>query len=83
MSQQVFFISDTHFGHGNVIKYSKRPFSCADEMDEAMIAAWNAVVKPGDRIYHLGDFSFHRPEKGQKILSRLSGQKFLLAGNHD
>ncbi len=79
----VFFISDTHFGHGNVIKYSRRPFSDVKEMDEAIIDTWNNVVKPGDRVYHLGDFSFHRPEKSQRILDRLAGQKFLIRGNHD
>jgi calcineurin-like phosphoesterase family protein len=83
VSDNVWFTSDSHFGHGNVIEYSNRPFDDANEMDEAMIANWNACVRPGDRVYHLGDFSFHKPEKTLKILARLQGQKYLVFGNHD
>lgn len=79
----VFFISDTHFGHANVIKYSGRPFASVEEMDEAMISNWNAVVKRGDRVYHLGDFSFYKPAETEKILKRLEGDKYLVIGNHD
>ena len=40
-----YFTSDQHFGHFNIIRLSHRPFATADEMDEAMIAKWNAKVK--------------------------------------
>lgn len=93
----IYWTSDTHFGHRNIIKYSKRPFATADEiardeihpeavekMDAHMIAQWNGVVQPEDTIYHLGDFSFHRDhEKSQRILDRLNGHKHLCPGNHD
>lgn len=78
-----FFTSDTHYSHANVIKYSKRPFDDVDEMNEAMIANWNAVVRPGDLVFHLGDFSFTTPEKAVQIAKRLAGQKYLIFGNHD
>ena len=79
----VFFGSDWHFGHARVIPACGRPFASVEEMDEAMIANWNATVRRGDRIYCLGDLFFHRPEKIREILSRLSGEKFLIKGNHD
>ena len=78
-----YFTSDTHYGHANVIKYSNRPFAHVDEMNEAMIAAWNRVVKPDDVVWHLGDFSFMTPEKTEAILMRLNGRKNLVFGNHD
>lgn len=79
----VYFTSDTHFGHANIIKYSKRPFKDAREMDEALIANWNMRVRPEDQIYHLGDFGFGREEYLDKILSRLNGVKYFIRGNHD
>jgi calcineurin-like phosphoesterase family protein len=75
-----FFTSDHHFGHKRIIELAKRPFTSVDEMDEYMIVRWNDRVKPGDTIYHVGDFAFtdHDP-----YLRRLNGQKFLVPGNHD
>jgi calcineurin-like phosphoesterase family protein len=80
---QTFFTSDTHFGHANVIRYAHRPFRDREEMDAAMVRNWNAVVKPGDRIYHLGDFSFARPPRTAEILDLLQGEIHLVRGNHD
>lgn len=79
----MWFTSDTHFGHTNIIKYSHRPYSSVEEMDEALIRNWNDIVEEGDIIYHLGDFSFHKPDTTRMILGRLKGEKYLLLGNHD
>lgn len=79
----IYFTSDTHFGHENVIKYSKRPFLDKNHMDEGLIAKWNERVKPGDTVYHIGDFFFCQEKRALEILDRLNGQKFLVYGNHD
>lgn len=77
------FISDTHFGHQNILEYEKeaRPFSSLEEMNEVMIDRWNKVVKDKDIVFHLGDFAFGR--SNISIASRLKGKKRLVMGNHD
>ena len=109
----IFVISDTHFGHANILTFKNLDFShicnhgilgwecglCADEgvvvpkklirpgfssveeMDEHMVERWNAVVKPSDHVYHLGDVAMKRPDL--KIVKRLNGHKRLVFGNHD
>jgi len=83
-----FLVSDTHFGHMGVCKFTRndgvtklRPWANPEEMDEAMVKAWNERVKPADKIYHLGDVVINR--KALKTLSRLNGDKVLIRGNHD
>jgi len=79
-----FITADTHYGHGNVIRYSGRPFANAEEMDEALIRAWNDKVPENGTVYHLGDVSFYRDRKKTiEILRRLNGTKRLIKGNHD
>lgn len=53
---KTFYIADLHLQHSNVIKFDKRPFTNVEEMDDALISNWNAVVDKGDHVYHLGDF---------------------------
>lgn len=77
----VFFTSDTHFGHSNVIRYDKRPFRDVTEMNEALIKNWNRAVSPSDTVYHLGDVSILRPEKTREILYSLNGKIFLIRGD--
>ena len=81
-------ISDTHFGHEKTCTVFTRedgsplrPFSCAEEMDEFMVKAWNERVRPNDKVYHLGDVVINR--KFLHILGRLNGDKVLIRGNHD
>lgn len=85
---QRWFISDTHFGHENIIRYCNRPFRHADEMDEFMVQEWNKLVKPEDHITHLGDVTMNRGGRPQqeafiRLMSRLNGHKRLHLGNHD
>lgn len=81
---RIWFTSDTHFGHRNVITYSNRPWADVDAMNEGLIANWNERVKPGDAVYHLGDFTLTtRVELIDSWLGRLNGEIRLIRGNHD
>lgn len=86
---QIFFTSDHHFLHTNIIEYCKRPFASENEMNTAMIAKWNKTITDNDIVYYLGDFAIEKRNQDeafrniQKILTQLRGQKILIAGNHD
>lgn len=84
----VFLTSDTHFGHLGVCRFTRadgvtklRPWDNPQDMDDDMVARWNAVVRPGDKVYHLGDVVINR--KALPTLARLNGDKILIKGNHD
>ena len=84
----IFLVSDTHFGHNGVCHFLRadgvtklRPWDTPEEMDEAMIKAWNETVRPTDKVYHLGDVVINR--KALHTLHRLNGDKVLIKGNHD
>lgn len=82
----IFIISDTHFGHENILGFkledgsSVRSFSDVHDMNETMVENWNKVVGDTDIVYHLGDVFFG---KGHEVLPRLKGRKRLVVGNHD
>ena len=80
----VFFTADTHFGHANVIKHCNRPYATLDEMNEALIANWNARVHKNDHVYIAGDLAWRgNVNYAISIVSRLKGLKHLAIGNHD
>lgn len=81
---KIFFTSDTHFGHANIIKYCDRPFADANDMNEQLIANWNNVVSPDDVVYHLGDFAFGNEKSVNAIMQRLNFKHMhFIKGNHD
>lgn len=77
----VFFSSDSHFRHQMVAGI--RGFADRDEHDEAVIAAWNKTVRPGDMVWHLGDVGLGGETEILERVTRLNGVKHLVTGNHD
>jgi calcineurin-like phosphoesterase family protein len=80
----IFFTSDPHYGHLNIIRYCNRPFQTVEEMDQVIIDNWNSVVKEDDLVYVIGDITMsYKKEKMKNIFDRLNGNKVLIKGNHD
>jgi calcineurin-like phosphoesterase family protein len=83
----IFIISDTHFGHANILNFKNydgskvRDFKDVVHMNEYMIERWNSVVRTCDKVYHLGDVVMARQDLD--ILARCNGHKRLVRGNHD
>ena len=79
----IYYTSDLHLGHENVIEMCRRPFSSITEMDEAIIENYNKRVHANDTVYFLGDLMFRNSCAPEEYLRRLKGKKILVLGNHD
>jgi calcineurin-like phosphoesterase family protein len=85
----IFFASDHHFDHANILTFKRddgtalREFDSVSHMNEHMVNCHNSVVKPGDKVYFLGDVCMDRKSRGLEILARMNGEKVLIKGNHD
>lgn len=79
----LFFTSDTHWAHKNILDFSHRPFENLDQHDKMLIINWNSVVGPDDIVFHLGDFCFGGYPKWREIREQLNGHIILILGNHD
>lgn len=83
-AEKIFFTSDTHFHHRNIIEYCHRPFQDEFYMDEAMIENWNRVVPQDGIVFHAGDFAMTANVKWiESVVQKLNGRIYLCLGNHD
>ena len=81
---KLFFTSDTHFGHNNIIKYCHRPYKDVFEMNTLLVKNWNKKVPRDAVIFHLGDFALGTNSKQtDELLHTLHGTKYLIKGNHE
>lgn len=85
MSSNIWFTSDLHFSHRNILSFcpETRLGSTPQEMNEILIQKWNEQVKPDDTVYLLGDVFFCGYQEAMKIASQLNGNIHLVYGNHD
>lgn len=81
----IWFTSDTHFTHGNLMQYYPDRMACQtpENMTNHMVHLWNQMIKPKDVVYHLGDFGGKDVELDVKVARRLNGRLHYLPGNHD
>ena len=82
--QKIFFSSDQHFGHRNVVKFCNRPYDDEKVMGRAFIDNWNSVVGPEDIVVTMGDFFwFNDSHSIKKVVNQLNGTIYIVLGNHD
>lgn len=89
----IWFWSDTHFGHRKISLYTGRPFSSLEEMDNTLINNFNSRVKENDLVFFLGDFSLsyspkEAPEAPKRAFeyyrNKLNCKNIIfIQGNHD
>lgn len=82
LTPDTWIVSDTHFGHKNIVKYCNRPKNHNKLMEDQ----WRTLVQPEDTVLHLGDLAvWYGPEEENwlDLAATLPGKKYLLRGNHD
>lgn len=80
----IYFTSDWHLFHENIIDLCSRPFNKLKHMHNTLIRNHNSVVKPDDHVYIIGDMYWGRnPHNLINILDKFNGKKHLVLGNHD
>lgn len=85
----IFFCSDHHFYHQNILTFKRddgtplREFQDVNHMNEIMVQRHNERVRTNDKVYFLGDVTMSRNARGLEILGRMNGEKVLIKGNHD
>ncbi len=81
---KVFFTSDMHFGHENILRLDNRPFENLEEMERELIERWNRKVGKDDLVYSMGDMFWKNvTNEIPRIMKELNGKKILVVGNHD
>ena len=81
---KIYFFSDAHFDHSNIIRYCRRPFHSTGQMNRELVARWNNVVGENESIYFLGDMTFGRRRHPIDYwLGKLNGDVNFIRGNHD
>lgn len=83
--QKIFFTSDTHYGHKNVLNFCKRPYKDIKSMNEGLIENWNKIVNHNDIVFVLGDFVWFSDSRTiARISNKLNGKHiYIICGNHD
>lgn len=81
--ENIYFISDTHFGHWFAVWFWNRPFKNIREMNNVLIDNWNSRIKDEDVVVIVGDFFAGNKLFSKYLLKNLNGDKIFIKGNHD
>lgn len=80
----VWWWSDPHFDHKNIIGFCDRPYDTVPEMNAALVANVNMLVGVNDTLMVGGDVAFDNREKSLTWVDQIRCQnRVLFPGNHD
>ena len=77
----IWFTSDHHFGHTNIIRYCKRPYTSIEEMNEGLTSNWNERINKNDTVYYPGDLTLD--SNAAQYINKLNGTIKFIPGGHD
>jgi calcineurin-like phosphoesterase family protein len=82
--QRIWFTSDQHFGHRNVLRFCHRPWEDVKDMGQSIINNWNEVVSDNDICFILGDMCWWESRHDVKrVMDKLKGSViYVVPGNH-
>ena len=69
---QIFFTSDLHFDHHNILKFQDRGVKSIQQMNQKIIDNWNSIVGKQDDIYILGDFMWRNQRDNFDKLKKIT-----------
>jgi calcineurin-like phosphoesterase family protein len=79
----IYFWSDLHIGHENVLQFDNRPFRDLDHMHEVLVNNYNSTVPENGICYFLGDIGLGKTDLLKNVISQMHGTKICILGNHD
>ena len=90
--QGIYFTSDTHYNHSNIIKSlsnwgdletAREGFNSVQEMNDKIVDNINNLVAPDDVLFHMGDVAFGK-DAVIEFRKRINCKNiYLVLGNHD
>lgn len=87
----IWFTSDWHFGHKNIMTFCPQRLDFlglsdptdVDQMNLALVRLWNATVAPEDEVFFPGDACMGKLSETLTYIGELNGLIHLFWGNHD
>lgn len=85
MTGNIYFMSDIHYNHENVINFGSRPFKNVSDMNEYILETIKDTLKPDDVLFTLGDDFWKMKECDiERIMQSFPTRKIhKVMGNHD
>lgn len=84
--RNLYFMSDLHYGHQNILSIDKRPYQTIEEMNEYIRRELSTKLRKTDVLFDLGDLfwkSVNIKEAREVLDSIPCNSKFKVVGNHD